>query len=161
MYNIIIQNRTTEVFFMSIGDNIRQRRYELGMSQRDLAEIMGYNNHSTIGKIENGAVDVSHSRIVQFAEALNVSVEYLIGATSTLEENSVAPELKASNRDVFSSNLRLLMSKAGKSRKEVSEAIDVSYNTFTDWYKGKKYPRIEKNGTFGKLFWSFSIGTCW
>ena len=119
---------------MSIGVNIRQRRCELGMSQRDLAEIMGYNTHSTIGKIENGAVDVSHSRIVQFAEALNVSVEYLIGATSTLEENSVAPELKASNRDVFSSNLRLLMSKAGKSRKEVSEAIDVSYNTFTDWY---------------------------
>lgn len=152
MYDTIIQNRTTEVFFMSIGDNIRQRRCELGMSQRDLAEIMRYNNHSTIGKIENGAVDVSHSRIVQFAEALNVSVEYLIGATSTLEENSVAPELKASNRDVFSSNLRLLMSKAGKSRKEVSEAIDVSYNTFTDWYKGKKYPRIEKMELLANYF---------
>ena len=44
------------------------------------------------------------------------------------------------------------MSKAGKSRKEVSEAIDVSYNTFTDWYKGKKYPRIEKMELLANYF---------
>jgi len=31
-----------------------------------------------------------------------------------------------------------------KSRREVSEAIGVSYYTFTDWVKGKKYPRMDK-----------------
>jgi transcriptional regulator with XRE-family HTH domain len=31
-----------------------------------------------------------------------------------------------------------------KSRKEVSEALGVSYYTFTDWVKGKKYPRMDK-----------------
>ena len=68
------------------------------------------------------------------------------------EANNEVLELKASNRAVFSSNLRLLMSKAGKSRKEVSEAINVSYNTFTDWYKGKKYPRIEKMELLANYF---------
>ena len=32
----------------------------------------------------------------------------------------------------------------GKTRKDVSEAIGVSYYTFTDWVKGKKYPRMDK-----------------
>jgi transcriptional regulator with XRE-family HTH domain len=31
-----------------------------------------------------------------------------------------------------------------KSRREVSEALGVSYYTFTDWVKGKKYPRMDK-----------------
>lgn len=34
------------------------------------------------------------------------------------------------------------MNEKGKSRKEVSEAIGVSYYTYTDWVKGKKYPRM-------------------
>lgn len=36
------------------------------------------------------------------------------------------------------------MGKHDKSRKDVSEAIGVSYFTFSDWRNGKKYPRIEK-----------------
>ena len=36
------------------------------------------------------------------------------------------------------------MKQAEKSRKEVAEAIGVSYYTFTDWVKGKKYPRMDK-----------------
>ncbi len=137
---------------MGVGDIIRQRRCELGMSQHELAERMGYNSRSTINKIELGVSDVSHSKLLQFAEALNVSVEYLIGTTSITEEKSIATEAKSSNREIFSANLRLLMSKSGKSRKDVSEAIDVSYNTFTDWYKGKKYPRIEKMELLANYF---------
>ena len=38
---------------MNIGDRIRERRTELGWSQRELAEKMGY-NHSTVGRIERG-----------------------------------------------------------------------------------------------------------
>ena len=64
---------------MKIGDRIRQRRTELKWSQRDLAAKMGYNNNSTITRIENGTVDVSQSRIVQFADVLGVSVAYLMG----------------------------------------------------------------------------------
>ena len=64
---------------MTIGEKIKSRRTELMLSQRDLCEKMGYSNHSTIGKIEAGKVDIPQSRIVQFAEVLGVSVAYLMG----------------------------------------------------------------------------------
>ena len=48
------------------------------------------------------------------------------------------------NKNIFASNLNRYMKQAEKSRKEVAEAIGVSYYTFTDWVKGKKYPRMDK-----------------
>ena len=68
---------------MTIGKRIKEKREELGLSQRDLAKKMNYTNHSTIGKIERGQVDVSQTRIVQFAEVLGTSVAYLMGWEET------------------------------------------------------------------------------
>jgi transcriptional regulator with XRE-family HTH domain len=48
------------------------------------------------------------------------------------------------NKNIFARNLQWYMEANGKSRKDVSEAIGVSYYTFTDWVKGKKYPRMDK-----------------
>ena len=68
---------------MTIGKRIKAKREELGLSQRDLAKKMQYTNHSTIGKIERGQVDVSQTRIVQFAEVLGTTVAYLMGWEET------------------------------------------------------------------------------
>ena len=48
------------------------------------------------------------------------------------------------NKDIFASNLRRYMELNEKSRKDVSDAIGVSYYTFTDWINGKKFPRMDK-----------------
>ncbi len=48
------------------------------------------------------------------------------------------------NKYIFASNLKRYMDIKKKSRREVSEAIGVSYYTFTDWVNGKKYPRMDK-----------------
>lgn len=48
------------------------------------------------------------------------------------------------NKNVFAANLLKYMEMNNKTRKDVSEAIGVSYYTFTDWVKGKKYPRMDK-----------------
>ncbi|MBQ5655967.1 MAG: helix-turn-helix transcriptional regulator, partial [Bacteroidaceae bacterium] len=48
------------------------------------------------------------------------------------------------NKNVFAENLNRYMKTNGKTRKDVSEAIGVSYYTLTDWVKGKKYPRMDK-----------------
>jgi repressor LexA len=48
------------------------------------------------------------------------------------------------NKNIFARNLQWYMEVNGKSRKDVSDAIGVSYYTFTDWVKGKKYPRMDK-----------------
>ena len=51
---------------------------------------------------------------------------------------------KMDNKSIFASNLKRYMDIKKKSRREVSEAIGVSYYTFTDWVNGKKYPRMDK-----------------
>lgn len=75
---------------MTIGQRIKARRNELKLSQRELCEKMGYSNHSTIGKIETGKVDIPQSRIVQFAEVLGVSVAYLMGWEEEIKKNPEA-----------------------------------------------------------------------
>ncbi len=72
---------------MSIGQKIKQRRTELGWSQRDLAAKMGYNNNSTVARIENGKVDIPQSRIVKFSEVLGVSIGYLMGWEEKIEKD--------------------------------------------------------------------------
>ncbi|MBR6763096.1 MAG: XRE family transcriptional regulator [Clostridia bacterium] len=63
---------------MSVGDNIKKRRYELRMSQQELANAMGYKTRSTIAKIESGENDVSQKKLQHFARVLDTTVEALI-----------------------------------------------------------------------------------
>ncbi len=62
-----------------INENIKNRRRALGMTQEDLAKEMGYKSRSTIAKIEAGENDVSHGKIMAFAEALNTTPAMLMG----------------------------------------------------------------------------------
>ena len=48
------------------------------------------------------------------------------------------------NKNIFASNLKRYMKQNNKSRKEVAEAIGVSYYTYTAWVTGQKYPRMDK-----------------
>ena len=72
---------------MNIGEKIKQRRKELGWSQRELAKRLGYSNHTTLTKIESGKVDINQSKVVLFAEVLRTTPAYLIG----LEEDKKNP----------------------------------------------------------------------
>ena len=65
---------------MSVGANIRQRRFQLRMTQQELAEAMGYRTRSTIAKIESGENDVSQRKLQRFAAVLDTTPEALIGA---------------------------------------------------------------------------------
>ena len=67
-----IHKRNDEVIFVSVGANIKQRRYELRMSQQELADAMGYKTRSTIAKIESGENDVSQKKLQKFVRARNV-----------------------------------------------------------------------------------------
>lgn len=70
---------------MHIGERIKARRVSLGWSQRDLAEKMGYKNHSVIARIEAGKVDLPQSRVDQFAKVLGLSHSVLLGIVSEHE----------------------------------------------------------------------------
>lgn len=70
---------------MHIGDRIKARRVSLGWSQRELAERMGYKNHSVVARVEAGKVDLPQSRLDQFAKVLGLSHGYLLGLVSEAE----------------------------------------------------------------------------
>ncbi len=64
---------------MEIGDKIKKRREELGMSQWELAEKVGYTSRSAITKVEKNINGVTRSKIEQFADALKTTPSYLMG----------------------------------------------------------------------------------
>lgn len=68
---------------MSIGSNIKKRRYELNMSQQDLANALGYKTRSTIAKIESEENSISIKKLRDFAIVLDTTVEALIGDNTT------------------------------------------------------------------------------
>ena len=59
--------------------NIKNLREEKEISQSKLAELTGYTNRSSITKIEKGEVDLSLSKIEQFAKILGKEPEELVG----------------------------------------------------------------------------------
>lgn len=65
-----------------IYENIKKLRLELGMSQEELARKTGYSDRSSIAKIESGKVDLTNSKIVDFAKALNTTPSALMGWTT-------------------------------------------------------------------------------
>ena len=48
------------------------------------------------------------------------------------------------NKNIFAANLKKYMAEHQKTRREICDALDISYYTFTDWVNGKKYPRMNK-----------------
>lgn len=65
---------------MKIGKKIKQRRIELGMTQQELADKMGYTNRSSICAIETGREsNLTSERIGEFAKVLKLEPIELIG----------------------------------------------------------------------------------
>lgn len=63
---------------MSIGERIKERRIELGLTQAELAERMGYKSRAAICAVEKDKEDLTTDRIMRYAKALNTSVGYLM-----------------------------------------------------------------------------------
>lgn len=70
-----------------IGKRIKAKRIELGMTQEDLANKLGYKSKTTIAKIENGTNDITQSRVVDFANVLNTTPAYLMGWNNKTNAN--------------------------------------------------------------------------
>lgn len=65
----------------NLGQKIKKRREELGLSQEDLAKILGYKHKSPINKIELGAADVPRAKVPAFAKALGMTAIEFSGWT--------------------------------------------------------------------------------
>lgn len=75
---------------MSLGDRIREMREDQGLNQSELAERVG-TSQSTISQLEKGKRNPSYRTLQNVADALAVSVSYLLGEEE-LEELSEEEE---------------------------------------------------------------------
>lgn len=75
-----------------IGDKIKARRLELGMTQEELAQKLGFKSKSSINKIELNKTDIPQKRISQFAKALETTPAFLMDWEKKKE--SLSPEMK-------------------------------------------------------------------
>lgn len=62
-----------------VGEQIKKRRIELGLTQAELAKRLGYKSNTTINKIELGINDIAQSKVVEFAKALETTPAYIMG----------------------------------------------------------------------------------
>ncbi len=112
---------------MSVGDNIKKRRFELRMSQQELADAMGYKTRSTIAKIESGENDVSQKKLKRFADVLDTTPEALISGYNVNTENLVtAADVLDRKRN---KNIAVILAggKSGRNRQNIpSQFINVN-----------------------------------
>lgn len=75
-----------------IGQRVKQRRLELGMSQERLAELLGV-TFQQIQKYEKGLNRVAASRLFELSSALGVALGYFFeGLTAGAPQQGVAEE---------------------------------------------------------------------
>ena len=71
---------------LELYENIKRLRKELGITQTELARMVGYADKSMIARIEAGQIDLGQSKIEAFAKALRTTPTKLMGYEETEED---------------------------------------------------------------------------
>jgi len=71
---------------VKVGEAVRQKRKQLGISQRDLAALLGLSDHSSMVRLEKGNENISLLRLEELADALKVLVPELLGYACYMHE---------------------------------------------------------------------------
>ena len=82
----------------TVGDRIREKREELGMTQEELSKKLGYKSRSSVNKMEN-ARELPLKKVKMMADVLGCSPSYLMGWD---EEVNAQSTISKSNVDLFS-----------------------------------------------------------
>ncbi len=79
---------------MTTGEIIKKLRKDNKMSQKRLAEILGYTNKSSISKIENGDFELSHAKLAAIATIFGVTVDFLLSGETDERPVNVLNNIK-------------------------------------------------------------------
>ena len=71
---------------MTIGERIRNRRKELGLSQEELANRLGNKSRASVCTVEKDRGDMTTEQIKKYAEALETTPAYLMGMTEFIND---------------------------------------------------------------------------
>ncbi len=78
---------------MKIGERIKYRREQLGMSQDELARRLGYKSRSSINKIEKDASGLPQTKIAAIANVLQTTPSYIMGWEHVQKKNDALTDI--------------------------------------------------------------------
>ena len=118
---------------MTIGDRIKLRRKEIGMSAEKVAEKVSL-SPATIYRYEKGDIEKIPVEVLkQIADAIQTTPSYLM-----------AYDGNPSSDDSFSMNrLQQLRVEKGISMKEAARQLNMPYTTYVNYEKGTREPNSE------------------
>ena len=79
-----MQNYENKNFLKELGQRVKSRRLDLGLSQEELAQRCNYAARSSINRLEQGLLDIPQSKVMAVAKALDVTPAFLMGWESEL-----------------------------------------------------------------------------
>lgn len=104
---------------MNIGDRIKKRRLELGLTQEELAKKAGYKSRSSINKIELSR-DLPLTKVKEVARILDCTPSYLLGWEDKEQLiESAKTDVMLSNMDDKLKEYALKMAKLPKEKQEL------------------------------------------
>lgn len=109
---------------MTIGERIKNRRLELGMSQSELAKRIGCNAKSSISKLETQGDNITTDRIKRVAAALNCSEADLMGWSDNKTQENAAFSVAMLKDSNFLSHAKKLFYANGNIQEQVYSYID-------------------------------------
>ena len=72
---------------MTIGERVKFRRQQLGLTQEELAKRLGNSSRASICTVEKDREDLTTTRIAKLAKALETSPSWLMGWTDVIESD--------------------------------------------------------------------------
>ena len=89
------------------------RREELHISQRQLAEMLGYSTRTYVSRVELGTLPLAKERLPKWADALKTSVAYLLheqeDATSVTVSSDPLLDMLISNYDQMNADEKKIL----------------------------------------------------
>lgn len=115
--------------FFDTGEKIREIRISENLSQEQLAELASL-NRVTIAKYESGRVEPGAHALSRIADALNTSVDILLGRAEPSQEPSGAPKTNESR--IISESVDRMPPEAREKALNVLRTIYAEYFTMPE-----------------------------
>ena len=132
----------------SLGNFILNRRKELGLSLKDIADSLNVSS-STVYKWEKNERIPDLYMIGDLAKILKVTIEGLIEGTLILDNKY---ENESFNIDNFSKNFSIIRKLKGYSLASLAKELDISYQTISKWERAESLPNIYVLKNCSQLF---------
>ena len=116
------------------GERLKLLRKSRGITQEQLAEIIGV-ERSSIGKYEGKSKTIPSDDVkAKIADYFNVSTDYLLGRSDVAEPT----------KNMFQVRLKTLRERAGLSQAALAKKVGVGQSTVGMWESGRNKPENAK-----------------